>query len=54
MYNTPVLLLVFNRPDLAERVLNKIKEVRPAKLFIAADGPRVEKTGEEKEKGVCE
>jgi len=46
MYNTPVLLLVFNRPDLAERVLNKIKEVRPAKLFIAADGPRVEKTGE--------
>ena len=36
----PVLFLVFNRPDLARRVFARIREARPAHLFIAADGPR--------------
>lgn len=36
----PVLFLVFNRPDLARRVFARIREARPARLFIAADGPR--------------
>ncbi len=49
--DTPVLLLVFNRLEPAERVLNKIKEARPEKLFISADGPRESVLGE-KEK--CE
>ena len=39
---TPVLFLIFNRPDLTEQVFNVIKRVRPSKLFVAADGPRQE------------
>ncbi|TAN38417.1 MAG: hypothetical protein EPN23_02465 [Verrucomicrobia bacterium] len=36
----PILLMVFNRPDLAHRVLEQIQTARPTRLFIAADGPR--------------
>ena len=46
MLNTPVLPLVFNRADTATSVLNRIREVKPKQLFIAADGPRMEKAGE--------
>ncbi|RBL93860.1 nucleotide-diphospho-sugar transferase [Chitinophaga flava] len=44
---SPVLLLVFNRPDVARRVFDRVKAVRPSRLYIAADGPRpgVEKDG---------
>ena len=38
--NTPILFIVFNRPDLTKKVFAKIKEIRPKQLFIAADGPR--------------
>lgn len=37
---TPVLFLIFNRPDLTQRVFERIREARPRQLFIAADGPR--------------
>ena len=40
MFNTPILFLIFNRPDLAEIVFKRVREVKPAHLFIAADGPR--------------
>jgi hypothetical protein len=43
---TPVLFLVFNRPELSERVLGSIRQVRPSRLFIAADGPRPELPGD--------
>jgi hypothetical protein len=36
----PVLLIVFNRPNLAAKVLGAIRRQRPAKLYIACDGPR--------------
>jgi hypothetical protein len=49
--NTPILFLVFNRPDTTQQVFEVIREVKPAKLYIAADGPRLDKEGE-KEK--CE
>jgi hypothetical protein len=35
-----VLLLIFNRPNLTAKVLERIRAVKPAQLFIAADGPR--------------
>jgi len=38
--NTPVLLLVFNRPFTTAKVFEAIKKARPGKLFVAADGPR--------------
>jgi hypothetical protein len=43
---TPVLFLVFNRPDTTKRVFERIREVRPPRLYIAADGPRENRKGE--------
>jgi hypothetical protein len=40
---TPVLLLIFNRPDTTKRVFEAIRKARPKKLFVAADGPRLHK-----------
>jgi hypothetical protein len=40
MLDTPVLLLVFNRPDTTLRVFETIRQVKPKRLFIAGDGPR--------------
>jgi hypothetical protein len=40
---TPVAFLVFNRPDVTERVFNRIAEAKPQTLLLVADGPRTEK-----------
>ena len=37
---SPVLLIVFNRPILTEKIIQKIREARPSRLYISADGPR--------------
>jgi hypothetical protein len=36
---SPVLFLVFNRPDIALTVFNEIRIAKPSKLYVAADGP---------------
>lgn len=41
-----VLFIIFNKNQETQRVFNKIKGYKPPKLFIAADGPRLEKVGE--------
>lgn len=41
MLNTPILFIVFNRPDTTQQVFNKIREQQPAKLYITSDGPRL-------------
>ncbi len=46
MDSPPILLLLFNRPDLAEKVFEQIAKARPKKLFIAVDGPRPTVSGE--------
>jgi hypothetical protein len=46
--STPVLLLIFNRPETTSRVFEAIQKVKPPKLFIAADGPRHNKPAEKK------
>lgn len=38
----PVALIIFNRPNLTERVFKEISKTRPSKLFIIADGPRID------------
>ena len=40
MLITPVLLLVFNRPEQTRVSFGQIKKVKPKYLFVAADGPR--------------
>lgn len=37
---TPVLFLVFNRPDTTKHVFTAIRAARPLRLYVAADGPR--------------
>ena len=37
---TAVLLVVFNRPDTTRKVFEAIREAKPPRLYIAADGPR--------------
>lgn len=44
MYNTPILLIVFNRPEETKLVLTAIKKVKPKILYIASDGPRFNNT----------
>ena len=43
----PVLLIAFNRPDTTKIVFDKIRDVRPIKLYVALDGPRLNKEREE-------
>lgn len=45
-FDTPILLLIFNRPDTTEKVFNLIKEIKPSKLFVSGDGARINKSGE--------
>ena len=40
MLNTPVVLVIFNRPDFTEVVFRAIAQARPKRLFVLADGPR--------------
>ncbi|WOK06285.1 nucleotide-diphospho-sugar transferase [Imperialibacter roseus] len=41
--STPILLLTFNRLETTKRVLEAIREVKPTLLYLASDGPRLEK-----------
>jgi len=42
MLKTPVVLIIFRRPDLTARVFEAIRQAQPAKLLIVADGARNE------------
>ena len=44
--NTAVLFLVFNRLDTTKQVFEAIREAKPPRLYIAADGAREQKDGE--------
>lgn len=53
--NTAVLFLVFNRLDTTKQVFEAIREAKPPRLYIAADGAREQKDAEdEKVKAVRE
>jgi hypothetical protein len=43
---TPVLLIVFNRPQLTAQVMRALQVARPVHLLVAADGPRTTHPGE--------
>ncbi len=48
MLTVPVLIIAFNRPDVTAKTFEYIRAAKPEKLYIAIDGPRPEKPGEEK------
>jgi hypothetical protein len=40
MFQTPILLLLFNRLDTTKQVLEMLRVIKPKYLYVAADGPR--------------
>ncbi|MEH2194602.1 MAG: glycosyltransferase family 2 protein [Nostoc sp.] len=43
---TPVTLIIFNRSQKTEKVFEAIRQAKPKKLFVIADGPRSDREGE--------
>jgi MoaA/NifB/PqqE/SkfB family radical SAM enzyme/polysaccharide pyruvyl transferase WcaK-like protein len=46
MFETPILFLIYKRPDLTEVVFEAIRRQQPKYLFVAADGPKENKPEE--------
>ena len=44
---TPVLFVIFNRPETTREVFEAIRQARPPRLYVAGDGPRHDRPGEE-------
>ncbi|MGL5804885.1 MAG: glycosyltransferase family 2 protein, partial [Xenococcaceae cyanobacterium] len=43
---TPVIFLIFNRPDTTKKVFEAIRHAKPKKLLVVADGPRSDRPEE--------
>lgn len=41
-FEVPIVFIVFNRPDVTARVFDEIRRIKPVKLLVVADGPRVD------------
>lgn len=46
MFETPILLLLFNRPDLTSALLSRLELVKPKHIYVVSDGPRENVVGE--------
>ncbi len=40
--DTPLLMIAFNRPEKTRRVFDAVRAAAPKRLYVAADGPRVD------------
>ncbi|MFC2096245.1 glycosyl transferase [Bacteroidota bacterium] len=45
--SAPILLIAFNRPDVSKQTFEYIRAAKPQKLYVAVDGAREGKEGEE-------
>jgi len=43
LMDTPILFLIYNRPEYTKKVFNSIRDAKPNRLFIHADGPKKDK-----------
>jgi hypothetical protein len=43
---TPVALIIFKRSDTTKKILDVLRQVKPPKLLVIADGPRADRPGE--------
>ena len=43
----PILLIGFNRPDFMAAQIAVLRHAKPGRLYIAVDGPRIDRSGEE-------
>ena len=44
--NTAILFLVFNRLDTTKKIFEAIRQAKPPRLYVAADGARTNLEGE--------
>lgn len=49
-YNIPILFIFFNREDIALKAFEMIRSVRPTRLYLSQDGPRIDRGEEEQRK----
>ena len=49
----PILIMAFNRPDLLQTLIHHLRELKPERLFIAIDGARADRPGEERKVQAC-
>ncbi len=42
----PILFLIFNRPEKTRQSFECLRQAKPSRLYVAADGPRVDRPGE--------
>ena len=45
-FDVPILFCTFNRLECAKKVFERIREVKPARLYLLSDGPRENVSGE--------
>lgn len=38
--NEPLLLIAFNRPNDFSRLIERLRETKPQRIYVAIDGPR--------------
>ena len=46
-FSTPILLLIFNRPDAVKRLIEHLRPIQPTKIYVGADGPRLNKPNDQ-------
>lgn len=39
-FDIPIALIIFNRPDRVKALIDRLRKIKPSKLYIIADGPR--------------
>ena len=50
---TPVVMIIFNRPDTVNEVFQIVKKAKPPKLLLIGDGARENKIGEKEKVEEC-
>lgn len=53
MFETPVLFMIYNRPDVTMKVFSEIRKIKPKFLFLAADGPASDDPKEANNCNIC-
>lgn len=46
MFNTPVAIFTFNRPQLTERLIGILAQIKPNRILVVSDGPRLHVPGD--------
>lgn len=48
--DTPVICIIYNRPRLARKMVDRLRQIKPGRILVVADGP---KPGEDKDVQAC-